>query len=642
MSGVRLSVSLALAAVLALLAAPAALAGTFSYGQPASFTATAPGANPDHDAYGGLPWSYGDGSGRLAGFGAPAGIAGLIGWSDAGGGFVAVPGAAGSVTSGGDTFAPGRLALRAPAGESVALAFSSPLPRTTTFSVAGSVAPADPNCATPALTGGYNWSLVRGATVLASGSSAAGATIPATAVSLPSGGAVVLVVTSVSALLGYSADCATAEATLTLVAPGTAPTVAITSPASAAIDTPAQVTFAGQADSGYGSSKQVTVRVFAGTAATGTPMQTLQAPVVAGSWSVAPSAPLTDGLYTVLAEQDDLASPPDPGLSAPVSFRIATPTPSSTLVLDLPARGALSTATPTLAGTASGPGAGQPVTVLVYLGLGTTRQPVRYLNTTVGADGSFSAPVSPGLDDGVYTVVATQTLSGTPTVSAPVTLLIKVNPPTLTMVSPAPGGESAARAVFFGQAGAAAGDSATVELSLFEGASTAGRSLGKVAVTRSGGAWVYTWPRALKLGFYTVSASQSDLAGHLTTTTARTFLVVPSPAVIGSPVAVTQNGTGSVPIYCPARRGSSCSVTLSIVTVERLRVRHARGRLVLMRARTTIPGGATAIVRGHVPGADRRALLHSRGRTVVVTATLSSPGILAAKYTARRRASVAR
>ena len=43
----------------------AALAGTYSWDLPANFTATSPGANPDHDAYGAAPWSYLEGPAAL-------------------------------------------------------------------------------------------------------------------------------------------------------------------------------------------------------------------------------------------------------------------------------------------------------------------------------------------------------------------------------------------------------------------------------------------------------------------------------------------------------------------------------------------------------------------------------------------------
>jgi hypothetical protein len=639
--GVRLPLSLVLVIVLALLAAPAALAGNFTYAQPANFSAGAPGANPDHDAYGGAPWRYLDGAVPLNKFDSPDG---LVGWTDSFGAFAAVNNTGATLSMGGDDFSPGKLELRAPNGGSVVLSFTSPLPQTATFTISGTVTPADPNAlGLSCLGAGYNWSLVQSGKTLASGSSASAATIPATAVTIPAGGTVALVITEVPALLGYDADCATAQATLALQAPGTAPSVSVTTPGAAAQLTPDQVSFAGKASTGYGISNQVMVRVYSGTDTSGTPVQTLPATVSGGNWSVAPSATLADGEYTVVAQQNDLAAPPDAGLSAPVSFSVKTPPPpAGMLVLNAPGAGALLNASPTLTGTAGTVGAGQPVSVQIYAGAGTGSPPVRMLATTAGSDGSFSVTVSPDLPDGLYTAVATQTLSGTLNTSKSITIVIKLHSPTLTMLVPPAGGQAGPRPVFFGKAGDTAGDGDSVTLTLYYGTAGTGQPLGTATVKRSGAGWSYTWPRALSLGFYTAIASQTDVAGHTTSTGLRTFVVVPMPAVIGSPVAVTQNGIASVPVYCPGRFGSTCPGRLSIVTVNRLRAgRGPRHRLMLLHTSMSIHGATTLVVRGRIPGAVRRALLHAGRQSVDVTVVLTADG-RTVTYRARRRLSVAR
>src|SRR5205085_999719 len=78
----------------------------------------------------------------------------------------------------------------------------------------------------------------------------------------------------------------------------TAPTVTLTQPANGATVSTATPSFAGTAGSASGDSAAVTVKVYLGTTASGTPVQTLSATRQAdNSYSVSASA-LSDGTYT--------------------------------------------------------------------------------------------------------------------------------------------------------------------------------------------------------------------------------------------------------------------------------------------------------------------------------------------------------
>ena len=78
--------------------------------------------------------------------------------------------------------------------------------------------------------------------------------------------------------------------------------------------------FSGSAGNAPGDASTVTVNVFAGAAAAGTPVQTLTTTRSGAAWQVA-AATLPDGQYTARAEQADTAG--NTGLSAPVTFTAA-------------------------------------------------------------------------------------------------------------------------------------------------------------------------------------------------------------------------------------------------------------------------------------------------------------------------------
>src|SRR5205807_1466085 len=159
-------------------------------------------------------------------------------------------------------------------------------------------------------------------------------------------------------------------------------------------------TFAGKADTGFGASSTVKVNVYAGSSATGTPVQ---APTTSrggdGSYSVSPSPSLAPGQYTAQAEQTGGAD--EVGKTAPVTFTLQNPNPpvGPPVVLNSPG-GPLTTATPTLTGTAgSASGDSQTVALAVYRGLGTSGTPYRSLTGIRDAQGHFSIRVTPALPD---------------------------------------------------------------------------------------------------------------------------------------------------------------------------------------------------------------------------------------------------
>ena len=113
----------------------------------------------------------------------------------------------------------------------------------------------------------------------------------------------------------------------TFVVDTTAPAVALTAPDGALLDdhTPA---ISGTGSTGAGDDGSVNVKVYAGTSASGSPVQTLTPALAAGAFA-ATSASLPDGTYTVVATQGDQAG--NTGTSAARTFRIDTTAPAVTI-----------------------------------------------------------------------------------------------------------------------------------------------------------------------------------------------------------------------------------------------------------------------------------------------------------------------
>ncbi|MEZ5100164.1 MAG: Ig-like domain-containing protein [Thermoleophilia bacterium] len=120
----------------------------------------------------------------------------------------------------------------------------------------------------------------------------------------------------------------TITATVSVTVDNTAPAISlspITTPTSDA--TPA---FSGTAGTASGDAASVTVDVFAGSTASGPPVQTRGAAVGGGgAYSVAASPALADGTYTARARQSDLAG--NEGLSVARTFRVDTQAPETTI-----------------------------------------------------------------------------------------------------------------------------------------------------------------------------------------------------------------------------------------------------------------------------------------------------------------------
>ena len=152
-----------------------------------------------------------------------------------------------------------------------------------------------------------------------------------------------------------------------------APVVSLVAPVDGAVLSSATPVLSGGGGSAVGDDSTVSVDVFAGSAASGVPVQSLTAPVAAGAWSVS-AAVLADGVYTARARQLDAAG--NSGLSSAHTFTVDAGVPQVSIAQ--PSAGqVLSQGAVVVGGSASSAsGDGPSVTVRVYAGSEASGSPV--------------------------------------------------------------------------------------------------------------------------------------------------------------------------------------------------------------------------------------------------------------------------
>jgi hypothetical protein len=242
----------------------------------------------------------------------------------------------------------------------------------------------------------------------------------------------------------------------------------------------------------------VTVRIYPGASATGTPRETLttDAPLLSTSWSLTASPPLEDGTYTAIAEQEELLGPPS--TSGPVTFTIITTRPTVTLS----GPPSLSNKTkPSFSGEAS-----DQTPVVVHIrnsGTGETET----ASATPGG-GGWSTSGEAELGDGTYTAYATQASSfGNPEgESSTVEFAISTAPPTVTLSGP-PSPSNKTKPSFSGEAS----DHTQVTVHIRNAAS---QEVASATATPAGGSWGAANEGELASGSYTAYATQQSSLGN--------------------------------------------------------------------------------------------------------------------------------
>ncbi len=321
----------------------------------------------------------------------------------------------------------------------------------------------------------------------------------------------------------------------------TAPAVTITMPANNSVLNVSRPTFSGHAGHASGDTQLVTLKIYTGGSATGTPTQELKlTPNEAYEWSTGSTGPvLADGVYTARVEQSDNAGNTGKGT---VTFAIKTNSPKVTLdrsVFVTRAGKLVAGPTPSFSGSGgSEPEDSTTVVVKVYSGTSTSGSPVRTTEGTLSGSQWTSTEVQ-ALPDGTYTAQAEQA-GASPNqtgVSESVTFMVDADSPQVTLISPANGSvSSSGTQTVSGAAGTQEGDLPGITVDLYVGSAVTPSRLEAIAVQASGASWSAAFG-GLSPGTYTVRAGQSDDVGNVGYSEPVTFTIAAPESEQSTPVA---------------------------------------------------------------------------------------------------------
>ncbi|HEY4279138.1 MAG TPA: Ig-like domain-containing protein [Conexibacter sp.] len=313
----------------------------------------------------------------------------------------------------------------------------------------------------------------------------------------------------------------------------------------------------------------VTIKVYAGPAATGVPVASVPASTRTenGDYS-APLPALADGQYTAQATQVDGAG--NVGISVARTFVYDATEP--VVSITAPANDSITNdATPQLVGVAgatAGDGASVTVQVRAVVGDALVETVTGPRDATTGA---YAFPASPALGDGLYNAAASQSdaAGNVGASSTAVQFTVDMHAPEPTLTAPAAGRTNDATPTFAGTGGTAGGDASGVVVSVFSGTTTSGTPVTTLNGSRGDhdGRYELTATAPLADGTYTVQTAQSDAAGNTGTTTPRTFtvdttapaisLTAPAPGAGPSPTFAGIGGTAP---------GDSAATTVTVWT----------------------------------------------------------------------------
>ncbi len=319
--------------------------------------------------------------------------------------------------------------------------------------------------------------------------------------------------------------------------------------------------------SGTASEKTtVTVYIFAGGSASGSPVATVHASGTGGGWSSGSTSTLSDGTYTAVAAQESSLGN-GTGYSQERTFTISTAKPVVTLN-SVPSPS--NDSTPSFSGTASDT---KTVTVYIFAGGSASGSPVAEV-TAGGTGGGWSSGPSTKLPDGTYTAVAGQESSlGNGTGFSPErTFTISTAKPVVTLNAvPSPSNDNTPS--FSGTAS----DKTTVRLYIFAGGLAGGSPVAEVTAPGTGGGWSAGPSTTLADGTYTaIAAQESSLGNPAGTSQERTFVVdtakpvvtlnsVPSPSNDSTPSfsgTANEKTTVTISVFKGASAGGSPVATV--------------------------------------------------------------------------------
>jgi len=286
----------------------------------------------------------------------------------------------------------------------------------------------------------------------------------------------------------------------------------------------------------------VTVAVYRGGSAGGTPAATVKAQGTGGAWASPDVSPaFADGTYTAVATQPGSMGG-DAGASNSMTFEINTKPP--TVALNAPPSPSNDT-TPSFTGTASDE---TRVTVEIFEGT----KPEGDIVATAVAPGTragwTAGEVTPALPGGrhTFTAFASQPsgIHNGPGKSAPVTFVVDTEPPTVTLEGP-PSPSNETTPSFSGTAS----DNTQITVEIFEGPQPEGKVLATATATGTPGSWTsgHATP-ALGNGTFTALATQTSAIGNPAGNSQPvTFIVDTSPPTVtlNPPLSPTANAAPS-------------------------------------------------------------------------------------------------
>jgi hypothetical protein len=322
-------------------------------------------------------------------------------------------------------------------------------------------------------------------------------------------------------------------------------------------------------------STQVTVKIYAGGSATGSPVATATAAGTGGSWTSDEASPgLASGQYTAVAVQPSSAGNPA-GVSAPVTFVVSTGPP--TVTLNQPTSPSKDT-TPAFTGSASDT---TTVEINIYAGTSASGSVVATAAATGTGGGWSSGEATPALPSGTYTAIASQesSLFGNPTGnSGTVTFRVDTSSPTVTLNQPTALSNDSTPTL-----SGTASDVGTVSVHILNASTHA--LVATATATPSGGQWSTSNESALPSGSYTAQATQPSSLGNPPGFSGEVAFAIetnPPHVTLNSP-AVRSNVTA------PAFTGTASDNTQ--VTVQIFKGSKAEGTVVAT-ATATGTGGA--------------------------------------------------
>ena len=225
------------------------------------------------------------------------------------------------------------------------------------------------------------------------------------------------------------------SAAVTFTVDTTPPVVAVTAPAAGAVLNSSKPTLSGLAGQASGDDPSVTLKLYAGSTVSGSPIRTYKVTPSGASWTTGAVAALADGTYTALAEQSDAAG--NTGKSAAVTFTIDTTLPAVTLTEPAP-DSSTGTEFESFSGAAGTSIRDLPqITVKLFAGSTITGEVALKEVTVPAVHGHWSAAFG-GLSSGTYTVRAQQSNSlGRTRFTEPVTFTVNIPAPASTVDPPA-------------------------------------------------------------------------------------------------------------------------------------------------------------------------------------------------------------